>query len=37
VPTNQQLAQSITHINGLDPLPDAVIATSFLGERTRVV
>jgi len=35
VPTNEQLAQSITHINSLDPLPDAVIASGDLTDHGR--
>jgi len=35
VPTNEQLAQSIIHINSLDPLPDAVIASGDLTDHGR--
>src|SRR5271167_134518 len=35
VPTNDHLAQSIAHINGLDPIPDAVIASGDLTDHGR--
>ena len=35
VPTNAQLAQSIAHINSLDPRPDAVIASGDLTDHGR--
>src|SRR5438132_728794 len=35
VPTNTQLAQAITHINSLNPRPDAVIASGDLTDHGR--
>ena len=35
VPTNAQLAQAVTHINALDPRPDAVIASGDLTDHGR--
>jgi 3',5'-cyclic AMP phosphodiesterase CpdA len=35
VPTNEQLAQSVAHINSLDPLPDAMIASGDLTDHGR--
>jgi 3',5'-cyclic-AMP phosphodiesterase len=35
IPTNAQLAEAVAHINSLDPVPDAIIATGDLTDHGR--